>query len=96
MMIDPYRIVCTGRLFPEQAKRKSHTLLCFLKLSKFVQVVNMSSEHTLCPFRIGYLECCVSVNSAYTLEGTALGTYPQRKSNFLLIHKKLNNSCLSC
>ena len=86
MMIDPYRIVCTGRLFPEQAKRKSHTLLCFLKLSKFVQVVNMFSGHTLCPFRIGYLECCisvivqfssllqilnVSVNSAYTLEGTA-------------------------
>ena len=46
----------------------------------------MSSGHTLCPFRIGYLECCisviiqfssllqilnVSVYSAYTLEGTA-------------------------
>ena len=46
----------------------------------------MFSGHTLCPFRIGYLECYVSVivqfssllqilnvsvNSAYTLEGTA-------------------------
>ena len=85
MMIDPYRVVCTGRLFPEQARGKSYSSL-FFEVKQVCSGCQHVQWNTLCPFRIGYLECCisvivqfssllqilnVSVNSAYTLEGTA-------------------------